>query len=77
MDIKSFLITRFATFMLGGVIFTDIKTLVAFQNETSLSGPEKHALTVELLKTAGYDLANWLVNLGIELAVALLKSKLA
>lgn len=75
MNIKALVIERFAKFMFGGVPFESMKRIVADWHSSALSGPEKRQAVLEEFESLGYALAGCLVNLGLELAVAYLKSK--
>jgi hypothetical protein len=75
MKVKSYVISSFASFILGGDIFDRVRATVARQEEKLLSGPEKRHAAVEELKVIGLELADWAVNLAIELAVACLRSQ--
>lgn len=75
MKIAPFAIASFASFMLGGKVFNTIKDIVVFQSNTDKTGEEKKAEAIAGFKRVGGDLAGWLLNLGIELAVAWLKSR--
>jgi hypothetical protein len=76
-NIKAIVIGRFAKFMLGGVAFESMKRIVADVNSSAMSGAEKRQAALEEFARLGYALADCLVNLGLELAVAWLKGKTA
>lgn len=75
MNLKSTLISSFASFVLGSTIFEKIKAVILRQDEKELTGAEKRHAAILEIKEIGLDIANWLVNLGIELAVAWLRTK--
>lgn len=75
MKITPFAINSFANFMLGGEVFNTLKQIVEVQDDTNQTGEQKRAATIEGFKHLGGDLAEWMLNLGVELAVAWLKSK--
>ncbi|MGZ8172569.1 MAG: hypothetical protein ACXWT0_01575 [Methylobacter sp.] len=75
MNIKAVAISSFARFILGGNVFSRLLSVVTRQQDKVLSGAEKRHAALEDIKTIGLELAEWAVNLGIELAVAWLKSK--
>lgn len=77
MKIKPFVIERFAKFLLGGSVFTAIQQIVSVAEQTELSGDEKRKYAFNQIVQIGYDLADWLVNLGIELAVAWLNERVS
>lgn len=68
--IKTTLIASFAKFILGSGTFERIKAVVARMDDKDISGTEKRILAVEEVKMLGIGIANFLVGLGIELAVA-------
>jgi hypothetical protein len=75
MKVGPFLIQQFASFLLGSDIFNRLKAVVERQNDKALTGPEKRHAALEEIKEIGLDLANWAVNLGVELAVAWFQHK--
>lgn len=77
MKVTPFVIDRFAKFIFGGVPFESMKRIVADWNDSLMTGAEKRQGVLEEFASLGYALAAWLVNLGLELAVAWLKSKAA
>ena len=75
MKLTPLIIERFAKFILGGVPFESMKRIVRSVNNEALTGAEKRNMAYKEFTTLGYELAEWMVNLGIELAVAWLKSR--
>lgn len=75
MKIAPFAISSFANFMLGGSVFNTLKDIVTAQQSKDKTGEQKRAATIDAFKRMGGELAGWLLNLGVELAVAWLKSK--
>ena len=76
MNIKSAAISSFAKFIIGGNTFSRVLRIVSLVDKNAfLRGEEKRALALHELKAIGLDVAQWAVNLAIELAVAWLKSK--
>lgn len=75
MKIKAVAIKSFATFILGGSMFSQIRGAVEAWEDKELSGPMKRQAVQNYLSTMVQDLAGWAINLGIELAVAYLKEK--
>jgi hypothetical protein len=75
MKIAPIAINSFAKFILGGVPFESMKRIVSGLSDKDLSGAQKRNAAIDEFVTLGYALAGWLVNLGVELAVAWLKSK--
>jgi len=74
MNIKAAAINSFAQFMLGGETFKKIRHTVTALNARNLSGEQKRQIALEDIQAIAGDLAGWAINLGIELAVAYLKS---
>jgi hypothetical protein len=73
--IKEVVITSFAKMLLGGRAFSQIKGAVEAWADKEMSGAQKRQAVQGYLRTMLSDVANWAVNLGIELAVAALKAK--
>lgn len=68
---KTFL-TGAITILIGKERWVKVKDAVLAAEKSNLKGAEKYALVVTALKTAGLALANSLLNLAIEIAVATL-----
>ncbi len=75
MKIAPYVIESFAKFILSGKTFYHLAAAVDYQQVTGKTGPEKRAAVIAQFKAMGFELAEWLLNLGIELAVAWAKSK--
>ena len=75
MSIKGIVIEKFAKWYIGGVHFESIKRVVASLMNSSLSGQAKQVIAINEIQKFGYDLSNFLINLGIELAVGYLKAQ--
>jgi hypothetical protein len=75
MKITPIAINSFSKFIVGGVPFESMKRIVSGLNDNNLTGEQKRNAAIDEFMTLGYALAGWLVNLGVELAVAWLKSK--
>ena len=75
MSVKGIVIERFAKWYIGGVHFETIKRVVASLMDSSLSGKAKQTIAINEIKKFGYDLSNFLINLGIELALGYLKAQ--
>lgn len=76
MNIKAFFIERLAILLLSGKVWGRIKHLVERVNDdTGVTGEEKLAWVKYDAKQIGIDIAGHLLNLGIELAVAWLRSQ--
>ena len=72
---NSIAISLFASLILGSGVFDKIKQVVAEQSEKAISGTAKRSAAVKELEKIGIAASTSLLNLGIELAVAFLKSK--
>jgi hypothetical protein len=70
MNIKSVAIASFAKFIIGGDVFSRLLGIIKRQQNNSLTGPEKRHAAFEEVKIIGLEMADWAINLGIELAVA-------
>lgn len=75
MKVAPFIIERFAAFIIGDKVFSKIVYSVGTQAYSTKTGAEKRAAAIAQFKEFGLELAEWLLNLGIELAVAWAKSK--
>jgi len=75
MKLAPLIIERFAKWIVGGVPFESAKRIVTAAADTGLPGEVKRAIAFAQLTALGYDLAGFLINLAIELAVAWLKAK--
>lgn len=75
MKVKEVVITSFAKMLLGGRAFSQIRGAVEAWADKELSGAQKRQAVKGYLSTMLTDIAEWAVNLGIELAVAALKAK--
>lgn len=75
MNIKATAINLFANQIIGGREFGAAKDIVETLEKKDIPNTEKRQIAVERLKTLGYALAGFLINLAIELAVAYVKTK--
>lgn len=76
MNIKAFFIQRLAVLLLSSKVWERIKHLVERVNDdTGVTGEEKLAWVKYDAQQIGIDIAGHLLNLGIELAVAWLRSQ--
>lgn len=75
MNIKSVAISSFAKFIFGGDIFNRLINIIKRQQDTGVSGPEKRKAAFEEAKVIGIEITDWAINLGIELAVAWVRSQ--
>ncbi len=74
---KDFLLNRVINWMVGGELFTQIKEIVTGLGEEDVPGEEKRATAKRRILAIGTSVSTFLVNLAIEAAVVLLKSKQA
>ena len=74
-SVKNFMLDKAITWILGGDIFDRIKEIVAGLMNVDASGEEKREKAIREAKKLGADVATFLINLGIEAAVFLLKSQ--
>lgn len=75
MNIKSKIISSFATFMLGSDVFERVKAIVIRQDSKNIPGEEKRKEVLKEIKIIGLGIATFAVNLAIELAVSWLKTQ--
>ncbi|MEA3453978.1 MAG: hypothetical protein U9R12_03490 [Candidatus Caldatribacteriota bacterium] len=75
MDVKAFALDKIISWILGGTIFADIKKVVGVLANEDMAGAEKKEEAIKRLKTMGVVIATFLMNLGIEVAVTLLKAQ--
>lgn len=76
MDIKNFALERVITWILGGDLFKFIQELVIGVNDDEISGTEKKDYVFAKAKEFFSDVSTVLINIGIEVAVLLLRAKL-
>lgn len=78
MNVKSYAIKSFANFILGSDAFSRISARVMARDaDSNMTGESKRQLVAQDIRAIGLQLANWALNLGIELAVAWARSKAA
>jgi hypothetical protein len=75
MSIKSTIIGSFAKIILGSDLFERIKATVLRQEEKAIKGSKKRDAVLAELQVIGISTATYLINLGIELAVAWLRTQ--
>jgi len=75
MNIKTAAISSFARFIMGGDVFNRLISIIKRQQSTVLTGHEKRQAAFEEAKIIGIAITDWAINLGIELAVAWLRSQ--
>lgn len=67
---KTIFIQKFANFLLGSKVFEQIKHIVSHFEDKALTGAQKRAAALSDLQGIGLGIAGFMLNLGIELAVA-------
>ncbi len=75
--------SRIIRFALSGAIKTligsdwwdKVRKVTADLSNEDLTGEEKRAMAISFIKESGWDLASFLLNLAIEIAVALLAAE--
>jgi hypothetical protein len=75
MKIGPMVINQFGKFIVGSDIFSRVIGVVKRLDDTTLTGAEKRAKAVQDFTTIGVEIANWAVNLAIELAVAYVRAQ--
>ena len=70
---KTILIDTFSRLLLGSKIWGEIQGIVNICEDSTLTGPQKRSLALEHAQALGISVAGFLLNLGLELAVAYLK----
>jgi len=75
MSVKAVVISSFASFLLGSDTFARIKGVVSKQEQKLIEGSKKRDAVLAELQVIGIGVAAHILNLGIELAVAWLKTQ--
>jgi hypothetical protein len=75
MKLGSVVINQFGKFIVGSDIFSRVVGVVKRLDDTSLTGAEKRAKAIQDFETIGVEIANWAINLAVELAVAYLRAQ--
>jgi hypothetical protein len=75
MNIKTAAISSFARFIMGGDVFSRLINIIKRQQDKSITGHEKRQAAFEEVKIIGIEITDWAINLGIELAVAWVRSQ--
>jgi hypothetical protein len=76
-SVKNYMLDKALTWILGGDLFLRIKKIVEGLLDVNIPGSEKRNIAIRDAKLLGADIANFILNLGIEAAVYLLKEKQA
>lgn len=72
---KKLIIDRFAAYLLGSEAWGHLQAIVHIVEDPNKSGAQKRNEALELFAKLGLTIAGFLLNLGLELAVAKLRSK--
>lgn len=76
MSVKGIIIEKFAKWYIGnGVAFESMKRVVTDLMDLNISNEDKKSLAIANIKTIGYSLSNFLLGIGIELALGYLKAQ--
>lgn len=75
MSIKGIIIEKFAKWYVGGVPFESMKRTVAIVADLELTDKQKKAKAIDEIEKLGYALGNFLLNIGIELALGYFKAQ--
>ena len=76
MKVIPYLAEQLGTAIAGGVEFAAMKSLVKDIESSSLNGAEKRAKVLEDFQAIGYELAGWVVNTLLELAVVWVRASI-
>jgi hypothetical protein len=71
--VKKYIFSKFAKWLIGGDLFDAIKEIVAVYMDSSLDGATKRELVKKRVREFAKDTSEFIINLGIELAVYQLK----
>lgn len=72
---KKLIIDRFAAYILGSTVWGHLQAIVHIVEDPNKSGQQKRSEAIENFGKLGLSIAGFLLNLGLELAVAKLRSK--
>lgn len=75
MKIMPLVISSFARYLVRKDTFENMKNAVRIAEEKGGSGADKRAIALSIFAAFGHDMANWMGNLLLELAVAWLNSE--
>jgi hypothetical protein len=75
MSIKGIIIEKFAKWYVGGVPFESMKRTVAIVSDLELTNKQKKAKAISEIEKLGYALGDFLLGIGIELALGYLKAQ--
>jgi len=71
---KAFILREITSWLLGGNVFDSIQSIVSGLMEESMTGKEKREAAIRRVRALSFNIADFLVNLGIEVAVMYLRS---
>lgn len=75
MSIKSIVIQKFAKWYIkDGVAFESMKRIVASTMNLNLTNKQKKERAIAEVESLGYNLGEFLINIGLELALGYLKA---
>lgn len=77
MKVIPYLAEQLGNHLAGGVEFSAMKALVHDIERSDMSGSEKKNKVLEDFEAIGYSLAGWIIDTILQLAVVVVKSKLA
>lgn len=75
-QIRKAAINAFAKIIIGAAPYEQLKDIARVYVDSSLTGEQRREAVLKDAKDLGIELSTSLLNLGVELAVAYLKSKL-
>lgn len=75
MSIKGIIIEKFAKWYVGGVPFESMKRVVGIVANLELTNKQKKAKAIDEIEKLGYALGDFLLGIGIELALGYLKAQ--
>ena len=75
MNLNKPLIDGFANFLFGENIWGKLQSVVRIVEDPSSTGEQKRQAAISKAEEIGIDLAGFMLNLGIELAVAYIRSQ--
>ena len=71
---KESLVKKATEWLIGGELFDGIKNIVSDLMSSDIPGGKKRDAALTEIKTLGYDTADFLINLGIEVALMYLRA---
>ena len=73
MNFKAILLDNFSKVLLGSQAWGDLQAIVKICEDSSLAGQQKRLNAIDKAKDLGIDLLGFMLNLGLELAVAYIR----